>query len=91
LRKAPALHADLEGRFDAEHTLVVRRILAHIDYLDEAIDDLSAAIEQQQARCLAEGKAVMSPPVSAMITSAARRPTPRIVHSRSTASSKGPS
>jgi len=46
-KKLPALHAALEGRFDAEHALVVGRILAHIDYLDEAIDDLSTAIETQ--------------------------------------------
>jgi transposase len=46
-KKLPALRAALEGRFDVEHSLVVGRILAHIDYLDEAIDDLSAAIEQQ--------------------------------------------
>src|SRR5215218_274709 len=46
-KKLPALRAALEGRFDAEHVLVVGRILAHIDYLDEAIDELSAAIEEQ--------------------------------------------
>ena len=46
-KKLPALREALEGRFDAEHTLVVGRILAHIDYLDEAIDDLSTAIEAQ--------------------------------------------
>jgi hypothetical protein len=27
--------------------LIVGRILAHIDYLDEAIDELSGAIEEQ--------------------------------------------
>jgi transposase len=46
-KKLPALRAALEGRFDSEHVLVVGRILAHIDYLDEAIDELSAAIEEQ--------------------------------------------
>jgi transposase len=46
-KKLPALREALEGRFDAEHALVVGRILAHIDYLDEAIDDLSIAIEAQ--------------------------------------------
>jgi transposase len=46
-KKIPALRAALEGRFDVEHSLVVGRILAHIDYLDEAIDELSAAIEEQ--------------------------------------------
>src|SRR5687767_1163625 len=46
-KKIPALREALEGRFDAEHVLVVGRILAHMDYLDAAIDDLSAAIEAQ--------------------------------------------
>jgi transposase len=46
-KKLPALQDALTGRFDAEHTLVVGRILAHIDYLDEAIGDLSTAIEAQ--------------------------------------------
>jgi transposase len=44
-KKIPALRAALEGRFDSEHSLIVGRILAHIDYLDEAIDELSGAIE----------------------------------------------
>ena len=48
-KKLPALRAALEGRFDSEHVLVVGRILAHIDYLDEAIERLSDAIEQQIA------------------------------------------
>jgi hypothetical protein len=43
----------------------------------------------QLARCLAVGKALMSPPVSAMITSAVRRCTPGIVHNSSTAAAKG--
>jgi transposase len=46
-KKLPALREALEGRFDGDHALLVGRILAHIDYLDEAIDELSAAIEQQ--------------------------------------------
>src|SRR4051794_14632189 len=46
-KKLPALQEALEGRFDAEHTLVVGRILAHVDYLDEAIEELSTAIEAQ--------------------------------------------
>jgi transposase len=45
-KKIPALREALEGHFDAEHVVVVGRI-AHIDYLDEAIDELSAAIEKQ--------------------------------------------
>jgi transposase len=45
--KIPALREALQGRFDPQHALVVGRILAHIDYLDEAIDELSVAIEEQ--------------------------------------------
>ena len=37
-KKMPALREALEGRFDAEHGLVVGAILAHIDFLDEQIE-----------------------------------------------------
>jgi transposase len=47
--KIPALQEALEGRFDSEHALIVSQILAHLDFLDEAIDRLSAAIEEQIA------------------------------------------
>jgi transposase len=46
-KKIPALQAALVGRFEDEHTLVVGQILAHIDFLDEAIDRLSAEIEER--------------------------------------------
>jgi transposase len=46
-KKLPALREALEGRFDAEHGIVVSAILAHIDFLDEQIDLLSDAIEEQ--------------------------------------------
>ena len=48
-QKIPALKEALEGRFDAEHALIVSQILAHIDFLDEAIDRLSAEIEERIA------------------------------------------
>ena len=48
-KKLPALREALEGRFDSEHALVVGQTLAHIDFLDESIDRLSAAIEEQIA------------------------------------------
>jgi transposase len=45
--KLPALREALAGRFRTEHHgLLVAQILAHIDYLDEAIASLSARIEQ---------------------------------------------
>ncbi len=46
-QKLPALREALEGRFDAEHGIVVSAILAHIDFLDEQIDLLSEAVEEQ--------------------------------------------
>jgi transposase len=46
-KKIPALREALNGRFDANHALVVGEILAKLDYLDEAIGRLSAAIDEQ--------------------------------------------
>ena len=46
-KKIPALREALEGRFDAHHALWVGAILAHVDFLDEQIDRLSDAIEDQ--------------------------------------------
>ncbi len=48
--KLPALREALQGRFDAQHALIIGRILAHIDYLDESIAELSQLIEQQIAQ-----------------------------------------
>ncbi|MCA1679635.1 MAG: IS110 family transposase, partial [Actinobacteria bacterium] len=48
-KKIPALKEALVGRFEAEHALVVGQILAHIDFLDEAIERLSDAIQPSQA------------------------------------------
>src|SRR3954463_16629262 len=48
-KKIPALREALEGRFAGEHALIVGQILAHIDFLDEAIERLSDAIEVQIA------------------------------------------
>ena len=44
--KLPALRDALEGSFSSHHALMVGKILAHIDYLDESIGDLSAEIER---------------------------------------------
>jgi transposase len=46
-KKIPQLREALEGHFDAHHALWIGAILAHIDFLDEQIDRLSAAIEEQ--------------------------------------------
>jgi transposase len=45
--KLPALREALEGRFETHHALVIGAILAHLDFLDEQIDRLSEAIEDQ--------------------------------------------
>jgi transposase len=47
--KLPALRESLEGRFDRLHALLIGSILAHLDFLDEQIDGLSDAIEEQLA------------------------------------------
>ncbi len=44
--KLPALRQALEGRFRQHHARLVSHLLAHIEYLDEAIGSLSEEIEQ---------------------------------------------
>jgi transposase len=46
-RKIRQLREALEGYFDAHHAVWVGAILAHIDFLDEQIDRLADAIEEQ--------------------------------------------
>ena len=48
-KKLPALQEALAGDFKAHHTLIVSQILAHIDYLDEAIGTLTQEVEQRLA------------------------------------------
>jgi len=45
--RIPALREALEGRFEPHHALVIGAILEHLDFLDEHIDRLSDAIEEQ--------------------------------------------
>jgi len=45
--KIPALREALEGRFDELHALLIGAILAHLDFLDEQIEQLSGAIEER--------------------------------------------
>jgi transposase len=45
--KLPALRAALEGRFSAHHALMTSHLLAHIEYLDDAIASLSEEIEER--------------------------------------------
>jgi transposase len=60
--KLPAFREALEGRFDAEHQLLIGQMLAHIDFLDEAIDRLSDAIEEQIAPFAAQRDLLMTIP-----------------------------
>jgi transposase len=46
-KKLPALREALVGRFSDHHALIIGQILAHIDFLDEAIEQLSEAIEER--------------------------------------------
>ncbi len=44
-KKLPALRQALIGRFRAHHAFLVSQLLAHLDYLEEVIDGLSAQID----------------------------------------------
>lgn len=44
-KKIPALRAALEGDFNAHHAMLIGHILAHIDYLEEAIAAITAEVE----------------------------------------------
>ena len=61
-KKIPALRVALVGRFDTEHALIVSQILAHIDFLEEAIDRLSGEIEERIAPFARERDLLMTIP-----------------------------
>jgi transposase len=44
--KLPALRDALEGSFSPHHALMVSKILAHVDYLEESIAELSDEVER---------------------------------------------
>jgi transposase len=44
--KLPALRDALEGSFSPHHALMVSKILAHVDYLDESIAELGDEVER---------------------------------------------
>jgi transposase len=48
-KKLPALREALHGRFSGHHALLLSHILAHLDYLEEAIAQLSQEIERRLA------------------------------------------
>jgi transposase len=45
-KKLPALRQALAGRFRAHHAFLVSQQLAHLDYLDEVVDTVSAQIDE---------------------------------------------
>src|SRR5262245_8662341 len=51
---APALRQALAGRFRPHHAFLVSQVLAHLDYLDEAIETASARIDEAIAPFAAE-------------------------------------
>jgi transposase len=48
-QKLPALREALTGHFRKHHALLVTQLLAHLDYLDEALEVLTADIEEALA------------------------------------------
>jgi transposase len=44
--KLPALRQALAGRFRRHHAFLVSQVLAHLDYLDEAVESVSQQIEE---------------------------------------------
>jgi hypothetical protein len=52
--KLPALRQALAGQFRPHHAFLVSQLLAHLDYLDEAIDTLSARLTEVMAPFTAE-------------------------------------
>jgi transposase len=53
-KKIPLLRRALEGRFVSHHRLIVEKILAKLDFMDETIEDLSAEIDRLIAPFAAE-------------------------------------
>src|SRR5438093_657735 len=48
-KKLPALRQALAGRFRPHHAFLVSQLLAHVDYLDEAITTVSEEVERRLA------------------------------------------
>ncbi len=61
-KKIPALREALQGRFEPLHALLIGAILSHLDFLDEQITGLCAAIEEQMLPFAAARDLLMSIP-----------------------------
>ena len=48
-KKLPALRQALAGRFRPHHAFLVSQLLAHVDYLEEAIASVSEEVEGRLA------------------------------------------
>jgi transposase len=80
--KLPALRAALEGRFREHHALLVSHLLAHIECLDETIEQLTSEIEermrpferQRELLCTIPGVAERTAEVIATATRASPEP-----------------
>jgi transposase len=48
-KKLPALKRALQGRFSSHHRVLLEHILGHLDFLDEAIETLSAEVAARTA------------------------------------------
>ena len=48
-KKLPALREALAGRFRPHHAFLVSQLLAHVDYLDEAIATVSEEVDARLA------------------------------------------
>jgi len=69
-KKLPELREALEGRFDAQHALIVGASLAKLDFLDEQITLISDAIDEQigapfDPPALPDGQQQTTPPADA--------------------------
>ena len=69
--KLPALNHALAGRVSAQHRVLIRHILAHIDFLEGRLEQLTAEIEQAQAPCAAAARLVETLPGVAQVAASA--------------------
>ncbi len=62
-KKLPELRRALEERFDAHHAFMASRILAHIDYLEAEVEEISRRIEEALRPFTSEVEKLSSIPV----------------------------
>lgn len=71
--KLPALKQALEGRVSAQHRLLIRHVLAHIDFLEGHLEQLTREIEPAQAPFAEAVKLVETLPGIGEIAARSRR------------------